>query len=162
MRLCIARAREIIGLLKENGSFGIPVQLESLADIVNIKIWEYPLLTLEGYLFIYKEQKHLLYNPSVSNVQNRFTIAHEIGHVVLEHPTAINTNPTANSKLKYDREADRFAEEILMPLEEFKISYKYYLRGTPEHLKPRLLARKFKVSCQAAALRVRRLKLDIE
>lgn len=63
-------------------------------------------------------------SPVTSTLRDNFTIAHELGHLVLHYP--LNTAPTA--PISYNRfgtnlfeiQANRFAAAFLMPADEFR------------------------------------------
>lgn len=156
----VKEAQELINLLKEKSLFKIPIPIEALAEVTGCHIMEYNFTSLNGMLYVLNGHKYLIYNPNIITSRIRFTIAHEFGHYILGHPTTINTDPLNNGKSRYDREADRFAEEILMPAKRFELSYIYYLKGVGDSYKPRSLARIYGVSRQAARLRIERLGLN--
>jgi len=162
MNLAVRHAQRIINLMKIGGQFDIPVSLGSILTLTNIHIYEYPFKSLEAFLFQFEEQKYLIYNPNRRDSRQRFTIAHEIGHAVLGHPvSSININGFALPG-KYESQADRFAEEVLMPRDEFCRLYRNHFSGLPLWQRPELIADHFAVSRQAADLRVRRLKLNLK
>lgn len=60
----------------------------------------------------------ILVNAADSNVRRRFTIAHELGHHVLEHGPAFRRSDLGYNPSNYDLQevhANRFAAELLMP-----------------------------------------------
>ncbi len=60
----------------------------------------------------------IIYNSTHSVVRQRFTFAHELGHLILEHDLRVQTyNEMINLKTKspIEREANLFAAELLMP-----------------------------------------------
>lgn len=63
----------------------------------------------------------IMVNSRRLKVRQRFTIAHEIGHIVLEHPEKKSkllykhSKITAEDDYKFEREADLFASELLIP-----------------------------------------------
>lgn len=60
----------------------------------------------------------IIYNSTHSVVRQRFTFAHELGHLVLNHDLRVQTyNELINLKTKtpIEREANMFAAELLMP-----------------------------------------------
>lgn len=104
----------------------LPVDLHKLAEELRIKIhyeklpancdgWTLELLpdfTSVNYL--------ILINSNRFAVRQRFTIAHEIGHVVLNHfdrkPNAcLFKNIEVKDNFEFEREADIFASELLIP-----------------------------------------------
>lgn len=69
-------------------------------------------------------------NPFDGAQRQRFTIAHELGHIVLEHlevednlkePTLniLNREIEFDSSSYQEKEANKFAAELLMPEEDF-------------------------------------------
>jgi predicted transcriptional regulator len=87
--------------------------------------------------------------------RRRFTIAHEIGHFVL-HPERVapERGGTVNEAMKIqEREADRFAAELLMPEHLVRKAVQ------DEGADVRRLAERFEVNEQAMTVRLRRLGL---
>lgn len=62
-----------------------------------------------GFTIEYHGQCFIFYDDSIKLSSQRFTIAHEIGHIVLNH--FISSNATTREK-----EANLFATKLLMPL----------------------------------------------
>lgn len=62
-----------------------------------------------GFTTCYKNNYLIFYNDNIDVLTQRFTIAHEIGHIALEH--FISSDPTIREK-----EANTFAAKMLMPL----------------------------------------------
>src|SRR5437016_763987 len=60
-------------------------------------------------------------NPHFPETAKRFSIAHEVGHRVLSHP-GCGTDP------RYEREANVFAAELLMPLNLLKDALRHTTR----------------------------------
>lgn len=65
------------------------------------------------------EKATIGYNQSQHPHRQRFTVAHEIGHLLLGH-TGKNFILDLNSKKPEEIEANQFAAELLMPLEMIK------------------------------------------
>ena len=61
----------------------------------------------------------ILYNRNISVERKRFTVAHEIGHIVLEH-TSIFGDCDQFSKNSQEKEANAFAGELLVPSDDLK------------------------------------------
>jgi len=84
----------------------------------------------------------------------RFTIAHEIGHIILGHFKYYSNNTNNVSEVTeriLDREADMFAGELLMPYEYMLQYYDWSIQG---------IANKFFVSKEAATVRKEILAKD--
>ena len=99
-----------------------------LAQLLNIEIipWDFNGEILGLYVYE-RRNRYILYNKSLKNDVDmwRFVIAHELGHAVLH--SKLNTPYLKRSTLysidKIEKEANRFATELLMPdklLGEFK------------------------------------------
>lgn len=66
------------------------------------------------------DEKYILYNKSHHVHRKRFTVAHEIGHVAFDHPNYQNESLDFYSKDDKEIEANQFAAELLMPLNNLK------------------------------------------
>lgn len=97
------------------------------------------------------------YNKDEAPVRQRFTQAHELGHVLLRHVTSakdkkmrdLNFQPGSNP---IESDANHFAAELLMPAKYMEVLTQKY----PDIL---VLARKLGVSTSALRYRLRNLKL---
>lgn len=70
---------------------------------------------------IYKDGKYNIFIGKLEkkSKRNRFTLAHEIGHIVLNHHKLLKSNLIkfdANTKNIFEKQANIFAENILMPV----------------------------------------------
>ena len=75
-------------------------------------------LKISGVSFITPEGIPLIViNNSIPNSRKRFTLAHELGHLLMHYKAYINV-----VKRDIEKEADRFASEFLMPTKEIKQS----------------------------------------
>ena len=73
----------------------------------------------DGIQITEEEKATIGYNKSQHPHRQRFTVAHEIGHLLLGH-TEKNFILDLNSKKPEEIEANQFAAELLMPLEMIK------------------------------------------
>lgn len=96
-------------LLKYN-LYSFPIDTTELANKLNIEIYETKDLPNDIYAFntTKKSKKIICYKDSGSINTNRFTIAHEIGHILLEHDN--------NIKEYKEEQANIFASRLLCPL----------------------------------------------
>lgn len=89
-----------------------------------------PLGTLNGYYTKKYRIKHIHINEQLSEPEQRFACAHELGHAIL-HPDSNTPFLTRNTYLSVDKlesEANKFAVEFLIPddvLYEYIHDYKY-------------------------------------
>ena len=98
------------------------------------------------------------YNMADSMTRQRFTIAHEIGHYVLQHgnaprDSAQNFGSRVNSPI--ERDANQFAAELLMPEEAVVAMINQGYRS------PETLAQLFMVSPAAMGYRLANLSLSL-
>lgn len=80
---------------------------------------------LSGASVKYNGQIFIAYNKDHSVVRNRFTVAHELGHMLLGHTENFNLFDL-NSKKCNEIEANQFAAELIIPLNLLKIAIKKY------------------------------------
>lgn len=92
------------------------------------------------------------YNASQHPNRQRFTIAHEIGHLLLGH-THQGSDYESDSKEFKEIEANHFASELLMPENILKDDYLF------KGIDPKILASNYQVSEQAMWLRLLDCKL---
>lgn len=115
--------RKVVEILAQFKISVYPISWEDICKKLNIKVVEYNLLssvdkefvmtkTKDGFAHIIKYTngeilKFICYNSDINWWRIKFTIFHEIGHIVLAH--------TEHSQLA-DAEADFFAAYIMVPL----------------------------------------------
>lgn len=153
-RLATEKAYEVI--IYNNCSF--PIDLYNLKTIdYRIKIismQEYSIRTgvsiyeltqsgsfEEGYICVEEDKKRatIIYNENIeTDARKRFTIAHEIGHVVMHHK---------GYDLKNEQEADTFASQLLMPHCILEKLIHMGKNATPQYLNS-----KFGLSIEAAKI----------
>lgn len=97
-------------ILKRNG--WASVSYEFASKIIDNFYFDYPTDSL-GFCIYYKCNYIIFYNNKVCLGTQRFTIAHEIGHIVLNHFCK------QHEKL-HETEANMFASRMLMPINILK------------------------------------------
>jgi Zn-dependent peptidase ImmA (M78 family) len=142
LRVNVGGARNIARrLLKDAKAKDIPISLwkiiEYLKPQYKLEVLRFPLEKVDGILVVVENQPTIGFNPSMAWVRRRFTIAHEIGHLLLGHTC---TDPDLDNDP--EAEANQFAAELLMPLAILKIDYK--AKPSPDYL-----AQKYIVSREA-------------
>lgn len=105
--------------------------LEAIADKT--------LPSIDAITFTYAGYVYILYNNDLPTSRIRFSLAHEIGHIILQHQARGIDN--------YEREANMFAARLLMPMCIIK---KLNIQS------PNDLAKTFKVSLESATYRFAR------
>lgn len=129
----IAKAKWV---LETKGVIGTPAEhLHEIARQENIR-FKYACLPndpkLGGQLLYKGEKKGIIINTLIDNKgRHNFTFAHELGHYFLKHPPSYtldgqvgfwcSTDDIGDSYLPREIEANRFAVELLMPEDRFRL-----------------------------------------
>lgn len=122
--------------------------VNSLKESENLKVKAWNLGNkVSGVLAIEGKSSYIGYNINQHQHRQRFTVAHEIGHLVLGH-----SRHSSNKSDSIEVEANNFAAELLMPLQTLKENY-FSLKDV------KVLARKFFVSEEAMWRRLMECKL---
>lgn len=152
------KARDLLNKYSE-GSF--PVNPIKIAELLGYKVFKFDFKSnnfanVSGA--INHEEKKIFFNESEDSARSRFTIAHEIGHLML-HPNMdmidFRTTPSDRYHDVKEQDANRFAAELLMPKEEFEKIYRKY--GVISQV-----ASYFGVSYEAASIRAYKLGLVVK
>lgn len=107
-------------------------------------------LSFEGGVFrLPSDELIIKLNAASPLTRKRFTLAHEIGHLLLGEP-GLRSSCGRNQEL--ERKCDAIASELLMPTDE-AVEYVKGL-GKPSPNKLKAIASRYAVSLQAAAIRV--------
>lgn len=131
-------------------SLGEPLDAMALRLGVS-RIIEEP-MSFEGGLFELPHGERIIrLNATSPAPRKRFTLAHEIGHLLLGKS---GLRSTVGSDYALERRCDAIAAELLMPTDETVPFIKSLGKPSPEKL--RAIASRFEVSLQAAAFRVHR------
>lgn len=108
----------------------LPVDLGAIADYYKIKVvlysktnivqaFEKNVNTGDGFITNINQEKHIFINDRINNrFRRRFTLAHELGHGILEHDLSIlhfrNSEIDSQTDIQ-EAQANVFARDILMP-----------------------------------------------
>ena len=107
----------------------------------------------DGFSANVKDKKIIFINDRISNnSRRRFTLAHELGHCILNHPLdsiQFRTNEFYDSKQALEAEANVFARDLLMPA---VVLAKMDIHNVDE------IVKLCKVSNQSATIRAERLE----
>ena len=129
-------ARNIRSVLSLGGD---PIlNLASLLENYGIKIWQQPLLDSKAWGFSISSQELgwcIFVNTNCSIARQNFTIAHEFGHLIMDHKHDVSifsesSSSEFNKSLKNVKEtrANAFAAAFLMPEESIKeVLRKYHI-----------------------------------
>ena len=88
-----------------------------LADLMGISIHRCELGTIRGYYSKKFRIKQIVLNCNLSEKDERFVLAHELGHAIMHENlnTPFLMENTLFSKNKFEKEANTFAIELLVP-----------------------------------------------
>lgn len=125
---------------------------------------------LSGMAFIKDEQKHIVYNASHHPNRQRFTIAHELGHHIMDEPVLRRAVHVDRGVLRRDSlasggtdkieiAANAFAASILMPEDLVRASCPESI-DAEDDIAVNRLAKAFGVSQAAFTNRILNLSLD--
>lgn len=121
----VLKAREFI---RKAGIESVPVDIGRLAEAANatVKVAHNLADDESGQTTSYKGKRFIIVNGNHSEERQRFTVLHELGHIVLELPSKHHgTTVTTGALLRYARRpeeevlCDVFAAECLLPHEPF-------------------------------------------
>ncbi len=143
-------------LLKDAGITKSPILLNEVVrfvhsrygvDVIGASLPE----EIDGISIQYNGTNHIGYNQNKHPHRIRFTLAHEIAHVILGHCNPTNSHDSQQSEID-EREADEFAAELLMPKDLIK-------NDLESGINAKALSEKYWVSEQVFWIRLIKLKL---
>jgi hypothetical protein len=145
---------------KEFAEAHFPEGPEKLAEKLGIKIYHGALTGCDGWALSGPAGKRIRINSNVSATRQRFTLAHELGHLLLAIPTVVGESiyDSLKSDSDEERRVNDLASELLLP----ESVVRQYVPSVPivaSQLKR--LATKAKVSQLSAAIRVANLAEEI-
>ncbi len=158
------KAIELLNSLNINT---LPIPVDKILQHFNITL-SYDLGDdISGVLVVNKNGMAVVgVNPKESNVRQRFTIGHEIGHFVLhrnkselfvdEHYLVVARDGTTD---KYELEANAFSAALLMPKNLIKEQLELLPLKSSTEEKIKILAKKFEVSSLAMTYRLSNLDI---
>jgi len=160
----VRRIRErVTALLEDHGVTEPPIPIEKIAEKLGLEVRYAPLQgDLYGALIRSNHEMYIGVNSHNHPNRRRFTIAHELGHFVLhkgirvhiDKGVRVNWRDDESSQAVSDEEmeANRFAAELLMPIQFLKRDIEK-LKGVGQETVA-LLAGKYRVSAQAMRIRL--------
>lgn len=143
-------------LLKDAGITKSPILLNEVikyvhsrykVDVIGASLPE----EIDGLSVEYNGTSNIGYNQNKHPHRIRFTLAHEIAHIILGHVNPLNGRGLQQSKVD-EKEADEFAAELLMPKDLIK-------KDLESGINAKLLSGKYWVSEEAFWIRLIKLKL---
>ena len=172
-------------VLRNAGALTIPVDLDRVPRSLNVRVHDEDMdEETAGVLIVKGEQRHVLVNKDHPQNRRRFTIAHELGHLVL-HDDEVNGNASGErmfidrqirvyqrvgeassavyqqdgslTTVQQEREANSFAACLLMPAPHVMTAA--LERDLFDEISVASLAQHFGVSEQAMSIRLQQLQV---
>lgn len=142
-----SKVRSILEKLNINEA---PIPVEQVADLFSLKIIYYPKFpdSVSGTIIKDEDLHAIGVNANHPRVRQRFTVAHELGHYIMGHDEAPILDDTFDKNSDKEREANKFASELLMPYALLKSDIEKENHDIPS------LARKYEVSEQSISIRL--------
>jgi Zn-dependent peptidase ImmA (M78 family) len=142
-----------------------PVPVERLARLRGARVRYEPLEgELSGMLFREGDRAIIGVNSLHPKSRQRFTIAHELGHLELHEPTGIHVDHkfavrrrderSSQAVDRWEIEANGFAAELLMPASMLEEDLAGFEMDYEDEELTRQLADRYRVSLQAMAIRL--------
>ena len=167
MRLRLVRIRKTARNLLEKLKIQVPpVPVKRLARSCGARIVRVSGNKADIDGFLYQEDNNVVIgiNRDQATVRQRFTIAHELGHLLLHEYSRVHVDRGFRVRLRSglssegtdldEMEANRFAAEILMPIEFLQSDLKEREFDLADDSQLRALAKRYGVSTQALAIRL--------
>lgn len=153
-------------LLLKNGIYGPPVNVAKIAQSLGAKILysKYDAEEISGMLI--RDGKNVIIgvNSCHSANRQRFTLAHECGHLLLHSGQPIFVDKNFRVNLRDDKsssatdteeiEANKFAAELLMPWQFLRKDIPSRSIDIENEIYIKILAKKYQVSTQAMSFRL--------
>lgn len=172
-------------VLRQAGALSIPTDIDKVVESLNVRVHEEEMESdVSGVLIIKGEQRHVLVNREHPANRKRFTVAHELGHLVLhddeaernatgermfidrqirvyqrvaEPSAAVYKQEGSMTDMWQEREANAFAACLLMPAHH--VTRAALERDLFDELSVASLAKNFGVSEQAMSIRLQQLQV---
>lgn len=164
-------------ILRQANALTVPVDPSKVAEKLGVKVHYQNLESqVSGVLIIKSDEKHIMVNKDHHPNRQRFSIAHELGHLCLHvdqgdrlfidthlrvyqragAPSALTyKEPGSTTTPEEEREANIFASALLMPA--VLVQHAALTRDLWDELDVTALAQSFGVSEQAMSIRLQQL-----
>lgn len=143
------RAAQITLLKYSREPFAAPVDIEYVASQLGFQVLRIHSAADEFSGLVSPKHRLIGVNGNHHRHRQRFTLGHELAHIILKHPPESRCAPKEIAK--YNREADVFASELLIPTQ---LLTGYLSRTTATSM----LSKLFDVSEEAMALKTQHIE----
>lgn len=141
---------KVNSILKKLDINKAPVDVEKVAEFFSLNVIYYPKFpdSISGTIIKDVDLHAIGVNANHPKVRQRFTIAHELGHYIMGHDQKTVLDNSFDKKTDNEKEANKFASELLMPIDFLKNDLDKENYNIPS------LAKKYEVSEQAMSIRL--------
>lgn len=160
-------------VFEETELMSIPVEVVMMANYYGFEVYELDMDDSTSGLIIVDEKpiknfdsnKIIVVNSNHSNARKRFTIAHELGHFILDNkPSKCYAHRDSTGVYNTrERDANSFASALLMPENDVKKFVNSLTENTefsiPDFILIDKISKRYNVSIQAAEVRLNKLNL---
>ena len=147
-QLCVSQAQKALRLLGDQ-SAKVPIDVDHLASLLGYQIVLLQSVDDACSAIVSTKDKLIGINAGHHRHRRRFSVGHEIGHILLKHPP--ESRCTSREIALFNIEADECAAEILMP----RLVLAEYLSRSRNIV---ALAHLFDVSEEAMRMRFKRIQ----
>ena len=119
------------------------------ANLIRIFRLEKQTALSDGFTFIYDNVPYIFYCDTITESRQRFTIAHELGHIALGHLEGAGYAVSRSGKSDDETQANQFAARLLAPA---------CVLNALDAVTPELIASLCGMSKEAASYRAKRLR----
>ncbi len=156
--------KKVNELLQKFGITAPPIPVRKIARRCGARIVSISDADMDG--FIYQEEREIVIgvNREQAPVRQRFTIAHELGHLFLHDHNVLHIDRGFQVRLRNnlstqgvnidEMEANRFAAELLMPINFLREDLESRLFDFADDASLCELAKRYGVSTQAISIRI--------
>lgn len=146
------KVRTILNRLKVENA---PVPIDDVVKLFSIPVVNYSHFpeSVSGTFIKDEDFQVIGINDKMANTRKRYTIAHELGHYFLGHDHQRSIHENFDEPTDKEREANKFAAELLMPIDFLKKDVEKIGITVPD------LSKKYEVSDQAMSIRLLETKL---
>lgn len=156
----IAAAQELLSAMRATAP---PIDAERAAELCGARVVRHRFSSdaLSGFLVALEDGAMIAVNHSHHPVRQRFTLAHELGHLVMGHfadyhldlASSVDSGEPPGYDWRHERLANTFAANLLMPAGLVRADY------LSDNFTPERLATRYRVSREAMGIRLTTLGL---
>ena len=161
--------KKVDEVFAETDIISTPIQIVAIANFYGFKVYQMPMddnvsgmiLSDEKNIKNFNHNKIIVINANHPHARKRFTIAHELGHYILQNkPNSCYAHRDLGAYNLDEKDANSFASALLMPEKDVLNQIKALKQQTPninDFSLISLIASAFDVSFSAAQVRLKKL-----